>query len=210
MKPFSSATFTITAVVLFQVGLYLPSTDAECCPPPQNACIDDKSNFGNFCFNCEYCNSFTSPRMFCGVGSCNLVGCSCDGGCILYDDEAWCVQRKQQTNSNYSTCYVLPYWTEWIKDPKHQVHNINSKIENENNQSSTYYHIHYLVSLVRPTFSDDPLTKEEFIQMVQKLYANYGQSEVLRNLNLYEEFEEFDTNNDGLVYLTDIDLDYKL
>ena len=80
-------------LIVLLVGVcYFQFTDAVCCPSRFNC-----SNPGTIrCADCSETIGFGH----CGVGSCNIFGCSCDGGCKDEDTSLWCYQDKDYSASS--------------------------------------------------------------------------------------------------------------
>lgn len=193
--------------ILFQIALLVPSAYSECCPA-EAFCIDYVAKYP-FCFNCQAC-TIPFKQYYCanGDGGCNIFGCNCDDGCIKYDPNAWCVQPDADGDKNLIACFINnPYW-DWIADPNNRVDStVLPTTDGTNLTSLTNHHVNSLVSLVRPNFTDDPITKEEFVQLLQKYFRN--QTQVLNNINVEEEFGKLDSNNNGVIHLNEIDSDYQ-
>lgn len=207
--------FAAVVVVLAQLVPFLPSASAECCPT-QAKCQGENTNivFG-FCFNCEACENLFG-NYYCGNGDCNIFGCNCDDGCIPYDENAWCVQDDADRDSLLNVCYVTLDYFEWIQNPSNWVNNtilptiatLDGVLSMTNLAPSSNQHVNSLVSLIRSNFTDDPLTKEEFDQLVYRFFEIQNQTEALKHINVEEEFAKMDTNYNGVIHLNEIDSDY--
>ena len=92
-------------LIVLLVGVcYFQFTDAVCCPSRFNC-----SNPGTIrCADCSETIGFGH----CGVGSCNIFGCSCDGGCKDEDTSLWCYEidtctdLKVETDGLQSSNYI--------------------------------------------------------------------------------------------------------
>ncbi|KAH9401950.1 hypothetical protein TYRP_016519 [Tyrophagus putrescentiae] len=92
--PFSSfslslkhSIFFLIAIIFF-AGHLLQPTSGECCYPTTLHCRSTTSDQNaNVSFTVPYiCQNFSEPtwgffRNNCGVGSCNMFACACQGGC---------------------------------------------------------------------------------------------------------------------------------
>lgn len=200
-KPFTLATFVALTCALF--ALYLPLVNAECCSV-QTFCPYNKYYYDLYCFNCEKAREFDG-RMNCGVGSCNLFGCNCDGGCIKYNSSAWCTHEDKKNR----TCKISWRYRKWFKNLAKwgsEKSRKSNKIKSESFRSvpfeSSYHFVKDLVSVVRKDFSEDPILKDEFKNMALKvLKFNHTK-------NVDKEFDKMDTNHNGVIELTEIDSDY--
>lgn len=199
----------LASVVWAQIVLYVPSVTAECCPT-QAGCQDRYQIVHPYCFNCERCETI-APQHYCGMDQCNFFGCDC-GNCIPYDPNAWCIQPKADEDRRYLRCYVMVEYTSWIKEPANWVNNTKIPgISSEDGLSSyltSNQHVKSLVSLVRPNFTDDPLTKAEFVQLAHRFLEVQNRTEDLDYESLEQEFAKLDLNNNGLIHLNEIDPDY--
>lgn len=185
----------------------LPSVCAECCPL-QTYCFDPINPYP-FCFNCDY--SLTPfEQSYCanGVGGCNFFACNCDDGCIKYDQNAWCVQPNADGDRHFSLCYISYHYRDWIKNPANWVNNTVLPTLGTGDALSSTQYLNSLISLIRPHFSNDPLTIDEFLQLTQRYFDIQNKPEALRNVNLEHEFAKLDLDNNGVIHLNEIDPDY--
>lgn len=172
----------LKAVVFTTVALvwaqWVCVVDGECCPPPQAVCFGKVSLPAWLCYNCEIVGK---SRKYCGIGSCNIFGCNCENGCIRRNGKEWCVQTN----------------------PGHGYHYCYDTMPGPGNVA-----LNQLVSLVRPNFTTDPLDRNEFEQLVNRIHSKSNRAHALSQLNLTEEFAKLDTNSDGVLNLNEIDSDY--
>lgn len=84
-----------TKVTIFLLLLVIVKSidqiSAECCPNAIAVIPNCYSAYGCFEYICADGTPLNRTDNFCGVGACNIFGCSCDGGCRQnskgYDEE---------------------------------------------------------------------------------------------------------------------------
>lgn len=81
-------TFTTFLIIVLIMTIPIKYTKAECCYSEArfiHECDENVPNqsekwIGGGCVS-KVCRDGTPTSFFCGYGSCNAVGCNCDGGC---------------------------------------------------------------------------------------------------------------------------------
>ena len=78
--------FIIVLLLFVTVSVWFVQTNAECCYAVYSGtCHEPDGKTRKRCGDCSEVESF-----YCGVGSCNVFGCNCDGGCRKGDPDMWC------------------------------------------------------------------------------------------------------------------------
>lgn len=170
---------SIGLVTIIMAGILLdliPSANAVCCYSAFYCTKPDCAK-GKFCLDCE------RASYYCGVGSCNIFGCNCDGGCRNGDANYWC------WNTHF--CQSLNTSLVGDEDLARETQTLLELNESELTE---------LVFIIDAN-KDKQLNKTEFTQLIHNL------SPFLHRINIDKEFEKLDSNQNGFISYDEIDMD---
>lgn len=165
--------------ILLTINLFdsILLANGDCCYT-RFYCTQPECAKGRYCADCEVAS------YYCGVGSCNIFGCNCDGGCRKGNENYWC------WNTAFCKCLNS---------------SITEHAETETETETIQLNELDLVDLVfnADQNSDKHLDRMEFQQLIQNTFTGRR----LNQINVADEFRKLDLDQNELISYNEIDMD---
>ncbi|KPM03049.1 target of rapamycin complex subunit lst8 [Sarcoptes scabiei] len=188
---FATIRYALFASALIVVlALLLEPIETKCCYSSFN-CFKPDNDKRKRCGDC------TSQGRYCGVGSCNIFGCNCDGGCRDGNITFWCWNHEFCDRIKSSSSLLMFSGDQSDIDLDQNLdHSKSSIIVKEFNRSDLN--------------QDGILDFKEFIKLIKALEL-YDIVEIpIDSSILFEEYNRINSNRgDGGITLDEIDSDFK-